>query len=84
MREVYKIRELEEFVLHIVKSLVDHPERVGACVLEGRDTLVVEITVAGEDFGKVIGKGGRVVEAIEILIKAAAKVGKRVFVEIMK
>ena len=63
---------------------MDYPERVRACVLEGRDTLVVEITVRDEDFGKVIGRGGRTVEAIEILIKAAAKVSKRVFVEVIK
>ncbi|HIE08516.1 MAG TPA: KH domain-containing protein [Armatimonadetes bacterium] len=75
------MRELLEM---IVKSLVDEPDMVRVTQVEGERTLIFEIRVAQSDLGKVIGKEGRIANAIRTLVKAAAtKEGKKVAVEIL-
>ena len=68
---------MKELVEYIAKSLVDHPEQVRVAELAGEQSIVVELQVAQEDMGKVIGKEGRIANAIRALIKvAAAREGK--------
>jgi len=64
---------VEELVEYMAKSLVDHPESVEVNVVEGNSTIVLELTVANTDMGRVIGKGGRVVNAMRSLVNAAAE-----------
>lgn len=76
--------QLRELVEMIVKSLVDEPDMVRVTQVEGERTLIFEIRVAQSDLGKVIGKEGRIANAIRTLVKAAAtKEGKKVAVEIL-
>ena len=72
-----------ELVTFIAKSLVDHPEQVEVTETQGEGGLILELRVAPEDMGKVIGKQGRIAKAIRAVVKAAtAKNSKPVFVEI--
>lgn len=74
-----------ELVAFIAKSLVDKPDEVE--VKETSDdtqSMVIEVKVAPEDMGKIIGKQGRIAKALRTVVKAAAtKAGKKVVVEIM-
>ncbi len=73
--------ELLEF---LVRALVEDPEAVVVEELEEEGDLVYEITVAEEDLGRVIGKGGRVANAIRTIAKAAAvRIDRRVLVDIL-
>jgi predicted RNA-binding protein YlqC (UPF0109 family) len=73
--------ELLEF---LVKALVEDPEAVKVEELEEEGDLVYEITVADDDLGRVIGKGGRVANAIRTIAKAAAvRLDRRVIVDIL-
>jgi len=74
-----------ELVEAIAKSLVDHPEAVEVKEVEGRTATVIELRVAPEDMGKVIGKQGRIAKAIRVVVKAAAtKANIKVAVEIVQ
>lgn len=74
-----------DLVEAIAKSLVDHPEAVEVRQVEGRTTSVIELRVAPEDMGKVIGKQGRIARAIRVVVKAAAnKSNTKVAVEIVQ
>ena len=77
------MRQLENLLLFLARSLVDEPEKVE---VEGRETdskVDLTLRVAQGDMGKVIGRGGRIVKAIRIVMKAASvKQNKRVNVEI--
>jgi predicted RNA-binding protein YlqC (UPF0109 family) len=76
------IRELIEY---IAKVLVDHPERVRVSEVEGANTSVLELTVAREDMGKIIGKQGRTAIAIRtILNNVAMKTRRRCVLEIIE
>lgn len=73
-----------ELVKYIAQSLVDNPEAVQINEVEGEQSIIIELKVAPEDMGKVIGKQGRIAKAIRTLVKAAAtKEKKRVVVEII-
>lgn len=74
-----------ELVEIIAKALVDHPEEVQVNEIEGSQSVIIELKVASEDMGKVIGKQGRIAKAIRTVVKAAAtKENKRVVVEIIQ
>lgn len=74
-----------ELVEFIAKSLVDYPEQVSVKEVEGSQSVILELRVAEEDMGKVIGKQGRIAKAIRTVVKAAAiKDNKRVVVEIVQ
>ena len=76
------MRELVEF---IVKQIVDNPEEVAVQEIKAEKVILLEISVAKEDMGKVIGKGGRVANALRTIVgAAAAKLRKRVMVEILE
>ena len=76
---------MREMVEYIVKQIVDNPEEVKVQEMKGEKVILLEISVAKEDMGKVIGKGGRIATALRTLVgAAAAKLKKRVMVEIVE
>ena len=76
------IKDLIEF---IAKALVDRPDEVKVSEVEGERTSVIELTVAKEDLGKVIGKQGRTARAIRTILSAAStKIRKRSVLEIIE
>jgi predicted RNA-binding protein YlqC (UPF0109 family) len=75
---------MKELVEVITKALVDSPEEVVVTEREDKKTTVLEVRVAENDMGKVIGKQGRIAKAIRSVVKAAAaKEDKKVVVDIM-
>jgi uncharacterized protein len=68
---------MKTLVTQIVKALVDHPEQVVIDELKGDQTLIYELRVAKEDFGKVIGKQGRNVSAIRTILNAVSSKAKK-------
>jgi len=76
---------MKELLELIAKSLVDHPEQVEVSEIEGEHTTVLELRVAREDLGKVIGKQGRTARSIRtILGSAGMKLRKRIVFEIIE
>lgn len=76
---------MKELVEFIVKSLVDQPDEVHAVEVQTGSSTIVELTVAQADMGRVIGKGGRIINAIRRLVEvAAAREGKRVSLELLE
>ena len=76
---------VKELVEHIAKALVDQPEQVRVSEVRGDNTSVIELTVAKEDMGKIIGKQGRTAIAIRtILSNVSMKTGKRFVLEIIE
>ncbi len=75
---------MQELIYKIVRELVDYPEDVHVTEIEGSQTIVLELRVAKGDIGKVIGKQGRIAQAIRtILAGASGKTGKRHVLEII-
>ena len=75
---------MKELVELLAKALVDHPEMVTVDLIEKEKSCVIELRVAPDDMGKVIGKQGRIARAIRTVVKAAAtKERKKVTVEIV-
>ena len=76
---------MKDLIADIVKALVDQPEQVSVTEIEGGNTVVLEISVAKSDMGKVIGKQGRNAQAIRTILSAAAgKAKKRYVLEIVE
>lgn len=76
---------LTDLVSFLARTLVDQPDEVQVSQVNGRQAIVVELKVAKEDVGKVIGKHGRTVKAIRSLLSvAAAKINKRADLEILE
>ena len=76
---------LKELIEFIAKSLVDKPDQVEVAEISGEQTVVLELRVAKEDLGKVIGKQGRTVKAMRALLSAASsKLHKRADLEILE
>jgi predicted RNA-binding protein YlqC (UPF0109 family) len=76
---------MEELIEYSAKSLVDNPEEVSVTELEGEQTSVIELRVAKEDLGKIIGKQGRTAQALRTIFGAASKKMKeRSFLEILE
>ena len=73
-------------LVELARALVDEPERVAVEQFEEDDgTVVLELAVADEDYGKVIGRGGRTANALRTVVKAAAvRDGRRVLVDIVE
>ncbi len=75
---------MKDLITDIAKALVDKPEEVVVTEIEGEQTFVIELKVAKEDIGKVIGKQGRTAQAIRTILGAAsAKLKKRSVLEIL-
>ena len=76
---------MKDMILYIAKALVDNPDEVTVTEVEGNQTSVLELKVAKEDLGKVIGKQGRTARAMRTILSAAsAKVKKRTVLEIVE
>ena len=76
---------MKDLVLYIAKALVDHPEQVEVNEIEGEQTSVIELKVAKDDLGKVIGKQGRTARAMRTILSAAStKIRKRSVLEIIE
>ncbi|MFW5972169.1 MAG: KH domain-containing protein [Bacillota bacterium] len=69
----------------IAKAIVDQPDMVNVNEVEGEKSVILEISVADDDMGKIIGRQGRIARAIRTVVKAAAtKEGKKVIVDIQE
>lgn len=76
---------LKELIEYVAKSLVDNPDAVVVTEIEGEQTSVIELKVAKEDLGKVIGKQGRTARAMRTLLGAVStKARKRAVLEILE
>ena len=74
---------MQELLTFVAQSLVEHPDQVSVTETEGPEAVILELLVAEDDMGKVIGKQGRIAKAIRAVVKAATlKNSKPVFVEI--
>ncbi|RME40155.1 MAG: KH domain-containing protein [Thermoflexia bacterium] len=75
---------LKDLVEYIAKALADRPDQVQVSEIEGEASIVLELRVAPEDMGRIIGKEGRTANAMRTLVRVlAAKHGKRVTLEIV-
>lgn len=76
---------LKDLIEYLARALVDHPDEVNVSEVAGEQTVVLELKVAKDDLGKVIGKQGRTVKAMRALLSAAsAKLRKRADLEILE
>ncbi|MEW5914618.1 MAG: KH domain-containing protein [Thermodesulfobacteriota bacterium] len=76
---------MKELITYIARALVDNPDRVEVNEIEGEQTSVIELKVAKEDLGKVIGKQGRTARAMRTILSAAStKIRKRSVLEIIE
>ena len=77
------MEQLEKLLLVLARALVDEPERVEVSSIESDARVDLELKVAPDDMGRVIGRQGRTIRAIRTVVKAASvKAGKRVTVEV--
>ena len=75
---------MKELIKYIAQALVDNPEQVSAREITGEHTIILELKVAKEDIGKVIGKQGRTAQALRTILNAASgKKKKRITLEIL-
>lgn len=76
---------MRDLIDYIARALVDHPEQVSVTEVKGDQATVLELKVAKEDIGKVIGKQGRTAKAMRTVLSAAsAKIKKRTVLEIVE
>jgi len=76
---------MKDLVKYIAQALVDNPDAVAVSEIEGEQTSVIELRVAKEDLGKIIGKHGRTAQSIRTILSAAsAKNRKRAVLEIVE
>jgi len=75
---------MKELLEYLAKALVDNPDDVKIEVIEGERSVILQLRVNPEDVGKVIGKQGRIAQALRTIVKASAtKQGKNAIVEIL-
>ncbi len=85
MAELEPSESMKDLIEYIAKALVDEPDQVRVSEVEGEKTSVIELNVAKEDLGKVIGKQGRTARAIRTILSAAStKIRKRSVLEIIE
>jgi predicted RNA-binding protein YlqC (UPF0109 family) len=77
---------MKDFLEYLARALVDEPDRVSVEEFEEDDgTLVLELSVGDDDYGQIIGRGGRTAQALRTVVKAAAvKDNRRVLVDIVE
>lgn len=79
------MEELRHLVEVMAKALVDYPEKVNVAEVEGEQTTVIELKVAKEDLGKIIGKEGRTARSLRTILAAVStKLRKRSVLEILE
>ncbi|MGI6162007.1 MAG: KH domain-containing protein [Christensenellales bacterium] len=69
-----------ELVRYIVSELVDEPDKINIKTIEKENSVIIELSVAPEDMGKVIGKQGRIAKAIRSVVKAASSKEKKKYI----
>ena len=75
---------MKELLEYLARGLVEHPDEVSVNEVSEQGTTVLELSVAQDDYGNVIGRGGRTASALRAIIKSAgSKRGRRVFVDIV-
>ncbi|NCO65226.1 MAG: RNA-binding protein [Candidatus Aquicultor secundus] len=75
---------MKELLELLAKAVVDEPDKVNVTVVEGEKSIILQLHVAPDDIGKVIGKQGRIAKAIRTIVKSSAiKEGKKAIVEII-
>lgn len=75
---------MKEIIVTLAKALVDHPDLVSVNEIGGFNTMILELSVAKQDIGKIIGKQGRTISALRTILNAAsAKDKKRTLLELM-
>ncbi len=76
---------MKDLVEYVVKSLVDNPDDVQVVEVPGKASTIIELEVAASDMGRIIGKGGRVIDSIRSIVQIrAAKEGIRVDLELLE
>ncbi len=76
---------MKELIIHVVKQLVDNPEKVKVKEVKEEQNIILELSIAKEDIGRVIGKQGRTIKALRTLLNAASvKTGHQVTIEVIK
>lgn len=76
---------MEEFIAYLVKNMVNQPEQVDIRSMNGESGLLIEIRVAPEDIGKVVGRKGNVIRSLRTLaISIGARLGRRVHLEVVQ
>jgi predicted RNA-binding protein YlqC (UPF0109 family) len=76
---------MEEFVGYLVKNMVNLPEQVDIRSVEGQSGLLIEIRVASEDIGKVVGRKGNIIRSLRTLAMIiGARLGRRIHLEIIQ
>ena len=76
---------MKELIRHIAEALVDHPDQVEVSCIEGESSIIIELKVAPDDVGKVIGKGGQTAKAMrKVLSAAATKLKKKSLLQIIE
>ena len=76
---------MKDLIEYIVRAMVDNPEQVEISEIEGQQSTVFELRVAKSDMGKVIGKKGRNINAVRIILQcASATSGKRIVLELVE
>ena len=74
----------EEMVEYIVQGLVDHPDKVSVSVEERPSTIMIEVSVADDDTGRVIGRRGKVINAISTILQVRGDIdGKRISIDLV-
>jgi predicted RNA-binding protein YlqC (UPF0109 family) len=80
-----EVKAMKELIKYMAQALVDHPDQVEVSEVVGEQTSVIELRVAKEDLGKVIGKQGRTAKAMRTVLSAAStKIRKRTVLEIIE
>jgi len=80
-----EVAAMKELIKYMAQALVDNPDKVEVSEVVGEQTSVIELRVAKEDLGKVIGKQGRTAKAMRTILSAAStKVRKRTVLEIIE
>ena len=81
----HELSELSKMILYMAKMLVDLPDQASVNEIEGENTMVIELKVAKEDLGKIIGKQGRTARALRTILNGAStKLRKRTVLEIIE
>jgi len=76
---------MRELIEYIAKALVDNPDSVDVKEIEGGNTIIYELKVGSGDMGKIVGRGGKTVNAIRTIVTGASmKKGKRAILEIVE
>lgn len=76
---------MEEFVAYLIKNIVNVPEQVDVRAVENPNGLLIEIRVASEDVGKVVGRKGNIIRSLRtIAMSIGARLGRRVHLEIIQ